>query len=288
MLKEQKKLFAVLGHPIGHSLSPIMHNASMSSINYNGIYSAIDVHPNKLMDRLFTMSNQGYLGVNLTIPHKEIAYNNLEHLDDSAKLFGAVNTIAFKDKKLIGYSTDGYGFIQALEANFGCGLEGDNVFVLGCGGAGRTVALQSACSGAKKLWLADIDVDRIEKLKKELHIINSNLEVNYSASLDNQMQGCKECSLIVQASPNGMNLNDKSLFPETVFNKNQRVLDLIYMYPETDFLKKAKYAGAKIANGMDMLVYQGAKSFAIWTDISPNIDEMRRAISEIIYKEVND
>ena len=288
MLKEQKKLFAVLGHPIGHSLSPIMHNASMSSINYNGIYSAIDVHPNKLMDRLFTMSNQGYLGVNLTIPHKEIAYNNLEHLDDSAKLFGAVNTIAFKDKKLIGYSTDGYGFIQALEANFGCGLEGDNVFVLGCGGAGRTVALQSACSGAKKLWLADIDIDRIEKLKKELHIINSNLEVNYSASLDNQMQGCKECSLIVQASPNGMNLNDKSLFPETVFNKNQRVLDLIYMYPETDFLKKAKYAGAKIANGMDMLVYQGAKSFAIWTDISPNIDEMRRAISEIIYKEVND
>ena len=150
------------------------------------------------------MSDQGYLGVNLTIPHKEIAYNSLEHLDDSAKLFGAVNTIAFKDKKLIGYSTDGYGFIKALEANFGCGLDGDNVFVLGCGGAGRTVALQSACSGAKKLWLADIDIDRIEKLKKELHIINSNLEVNYSTSLDNQMLGCKECSLIIQASPNGM------------------------------------------------------------------------------------
>lgn len=288
MLKEQKKLFAVLGHPIGHSLSPIMHNASMVSINYNGIYSAFDVHPDKLMEKLYIMSSEGYLGVNLTIPHKEVAYHNLEYLDDTAKLFRAVNTVAFKDKKLIGYSTDGYGFIQALNANFGCGVEGDSVFILGCGGAGRTVALQSACSGAKKLWLADIDIDRIKKLKKELHIINSNLEVNYSTSLDNQIKGCNECSLIIQASPNGMNLNDKSLFPETAFNKNQRVFDLIYMYPETDFLKKAKSVGAKISNGMDMLVYQGAKSFIIWTDISPNIEEMRHAISEIIYKEMND
>ncbi len=288
MLKEEKIFFAVLGHPIGHSLSPIMHNASMSSLNYKGSYSALDVHPEKLMDSLYSMSQKGFLGVNLTIPHKEVAFANLEYLDDSAKLFGAVNTISFKNQMLVGYNTDGYGFIEALKRNFGKGVEGENIFILGCGGAGRTVALQSACNNAKKLWLADVDINRIKKLRKEIQDLNAHIEIEYSTSLEQQEIACKQSNLVVQASPIGMKKEDKSLFSEKAFHKNQKVFDLIYMYPETDFLKTAKETGASIANGMDMLVFQGAKSFNIWTDLSPNIEIMRSSIANIIYKDVHD
>lgn len=282
-LSEHTKHFAVIGHPIGHSLSPIMHNASMKELGYDGIYEALDIHPDNLMGELARLAKEGYAGLNLTVPHKEIAFRGLEELDDSARLFGAANTVEFTEEGMVGHNTDGYGFLKALDEAFGKTVEGDDVFVLGCGGAGRATALQAAVNGAKSLVLADIDAERVQKLNDEISGLTPNVEVVQALDPSVQIDLCRNCDLVVQASPMGMKKDDPSLLPSEAFREGQRVFDLIYMYPATAFLATAREAGAEIANGLGMLLHQGARAFEIWTGIEPSIPAMRQALEEAVY-----
>lgn len=279
------KKLAVLGHPIGHTLSPVMHNASIKALGLDAEYEygKLDVPPGKLMERLAQLPAEGYVGVNLTIPLKEVAFQGLEYLDVSAKMLGAVNTVEFSKNGLIGHNTDGYGFLKALEEAFGKAAEGDHVFVLGCGGAGRAVALMAALDGARSLTLADVDVARVASFEKEIHRIAPQVEIFQTLEKKEQIKACHEADLVIQASPVGMKREDASLLPEEAFRKGQRVFDLIYMYPETAFLSTAKAAGAQIANGLGMLLHQGAKAFEIWTGIKPNTEAMRCALERAVY-----
>ena len=283
MISSKTQIFAVVGYPIDHSLSPLMHNASMKSLNFDGIYLALNINPDDVVEILSVMKKMGFKGINLTIPHKEIVYCHLETLDESAKLFKSVNTILFKDDEIKGFNTDGYGFLKALGSSFGKEIDNDKVFILGCGGAGRTVALQSTKSKAESIWLADIDEDKILKLKDEILSLDPTMKIDYSLNLDEQIDGCKDSNLIIQASPVGMKENEKSLFPSSAFNNNQRVFDLIYMYPETSFMKNAKQSGAEAANGLGMLLYQGEKAFRIWTNCEANQDVMMDVLSKKVY-----
>ena len=283
MISSKTQIFAVVGYPIDHSLSPLMHNASMKSLNFDGIYLALNINPDDVVETLPVMQKMGFKGINLTIPHKEIVYSHLETLDESAKLFKSVNTILFEDDEIKGFNTDGYGFLKALGSSFGKEIDNDKVFILGCGGAGRTVALQSAKSKAESIWLADIDEDKILKLKDEILSLDPTMKIYYSLNLDEQIDGCKDSNLIIQASPVGMKENEKSLFPSSAFNNNQRVFDLIYMYPETSFMKNAKQSGAEAANGLGMLLYQGEKAFRIWTNCEANQDVMMDVLSKKVY-----
>lgn len=283
MISSKTQIFAVVGYPIDHSLSPLMHNASMKSLNFDGIYLALNINPDDVVETLPVMKKIGFKGINLTIPHKEIVYSHLEILDESAKLFKSVNTILFEDDEIKGFNTDGYGFLKALGSSFGKEIDNDKVFILGCGGAGRTVALQSTKSKAESIWLADIDEDKILKLKDEILSLDPTMKIYYSLNLDEQIDGCKDSNLIIQASPVGMKENEKSLFPSSAFNNNQRVFDLIYMYPETSFMKNAKQSGAEVANGLGMLLYQGEKAFRIWTNCEANQDVMMDVLSKKVY-----
>ena len=283
MISSKTQIFAVVGYPIDHSLSPLMHNASMNSLNFDGIYLALNINPDDIIETLPVMKKMGFKGINLTIPHKEIVYSHLETLDESAKLFKSVNTILFEDDEIKGFNTDGYGFLKALGSSFGKEIDNDKVFILGCGGAGRTVALQSTKSKAESIWLADIDEDKILKLKDEILSLDPTMKIYYSLNLDEQIDGCKDSNLIIQASPVGMKENEKSLFPSSAFNNNQRVFDLIYMYPETSFMKNAKQSGAEVANGLGMLLYQGEKAFRIWTNCEANQDVMMDVLSKKVY-----
>ena len=282
-LSGHTKPFAVLGHPIGHTLSPVMHNASMEKLKFDGIYLALDVHPDRLMEVLPSMALMGFAGVNLTVPHKEIAFRGLEKLDASAKLFGAANTIEFTEDGMVGHNTDGYGFMQALEEAFGKSVEGDSIFVLGCGGAGRATALQAATEGAKSLVLADIDAERVQKLNDEIMGLTPNVEIVQALEKKKQIELCRECDLVVQASPVGMKKDDPSLLPPEAFRDGQRAFDLIYMYPETAFLTTARESGAEIANGLGMLLHQGARAFEIWTGTEPDVSAMRKALEDAVY-----
>jgi shikimate dehydrogenase len=282
-LSGHTKPFAVLGHPIGHTLSPVMHNASMRELNFDGIYLALDVHPDRLMEVLPAMELMGFAGVNLTVPHKEIAFRGLDRLDASARLFGAANTVEFTPQGIVGHNTDGYGFLKALEESFGRDVEGNTVFVLGCGGAGRATALQAVTEGAKALVLADIDADRVRRLKEEVAGLYPQVEIAEALNAEDQIGRCRECDLIVQASPVGMKQEDPSLLPAEAFREGQRVFDLIYMYPETAFLSTAREAGAQIANGLGMLLHQGARAFEIWTGTEPSVPAMRKALEAAVY-----
>lgn len=282
-LSGHTKPFAVLGHPIGHTLSPVMHNASMQKLGYDGIYLALDVHPDRLMEVLPAMELMGFAGVNLTVPHKEVAFRGLEKLDESAQLFGAANTIEFTEEGMVGHNTDGYGFLKALEEAFGKTVEGDAIFVLGCGGAGRATALQAAAEGARSLVLADIDAERVQQLNDEISGLTPKVEVVQALERKQQVELCRGCDLVVQASPVGMKKEDPSLLPPEAFRAGQRAFDLIYMYPETAFLSTARGAGAEIANGLGMLLHQGARAFEIWTGTEPSVPAMRTALENAVY-----
>ena len=282
------KKLAVLGHPIGHTLSPVMHNASIQALKRKGLdvdyeYGKLDVPPDQLMVRLAQLPSEGYAGVNLTIPLKEVAYDYLDHLDESAQTLGAVNTVEFTENGMVGHNTDGYGFLKALEEAFGKTLEGDSVFVLGCGGAGRAVALTAALNGAKSLTLADVDIGRVKNLTAEIAEQAPYVEIFQCLEKEEQVEQCREADLVIQASPVGMKKEDPSLLPPEAFRSGQRVFDLIYMYPETAFLSTAKAAGAQIANGLGMLLHQGARAFTIWTGKEPDVGAMRKALEKAVY-----
>ena len=286
------KKLAVLGHPIGHTLSPLMHNASIKALGLEGEYEydKLDVAPDDLMERLAQFPAEGYAGVNLTIPLKEVAFQGLASLDVSAKTLGAVNTVEFSENGPIGHNTDGHGCLKALEEAFGKTAEGDSVFILGCGGAGRAVALMVALDGAKAVTLADVDAQRVANLAAEIHEIAPSVEIiqsvgggSASSGKHEQVNQCHKADWVIQASPVGMKKDDPSLMPPEAFREGQRVFDLIYMYPETTLLSVAKAQGAQVANGLGMLLHQGAKAFEIWTGIQPDVAAMRAALEEAVY-----
>ncbi len=275
--------FAVLGHPIGHTLSPAMHNAAIEALGWDAIYLAFDVKPERLMTVLPAMRSMRFGGVNLTIPHKEVAFRGLEKLDDSAKLLGAVNTVEFSDAGMIGHNTDGFGFLRALEEAFTKATEGDSVFVLGSGGAGRAVALTAAQAGARAVTLSDVDVERCQRVAAELREHFPNVEARVAAGAAEQVAYAREADLVVQATPVGMKDGDESILKPESFRQGQRAFDLIYHLPKTVFMKAAEAGGAKAVNGLGMLLHQGARAFHIWTGVTPPIPEMRRALEQAVY-----
>lgn len=274
--------YAVLGHPIGHSLSPIMHNASFDSLGLDAIYLAFDVHPDRLMNTLEAMRDMGFRGVNLTVPLKEVAFRGLAACDDTASLFGAVNTVAFREEGLVGYNTDGYGFLTAAQEAFGPSVHGESVFVLGTGGAGRALALTCASKGAKQIVLTDVDLDRSRRVAEEIvrHYPEMAVQV---VDVKDQTEAAHASQLIIQSTPVGMKPTDPSLLGPEAFHSGQKVYDLVYMYPETALLRTARTAGAQIANGLGMLLHQGARAFQIWTNTEADVVAMRKALEKAVY-----
>jgi shikimate dehydrogenase len=277
--------FAVLGHPIKHSLSPVMHAASFASIGFEGTYEKLDVPPDTLMKRLAEMGGEGFGGVNLTIPLKEVAFRELDQLDESAKLLGAVNTVKFTATGMIGYCTDGYGLLRAVEEAFGESVAGKDVFFIGSGGAGRAAALSAAKAGAKSITLSARTETRVLPLAKELQALNAELTVNIALTDEDKIAGCQACDLVINASPIGMHESDESPLPPEAFRAGQMVYDMIYMYPQTAVMKAAVRSGARVSNGIGMLVHQGAKAFEIWTGIPADSDAMKAAVAKAVYGE---
>lgn len=275
--------FAVLGHPIGHTLSPVMHNAALGALGWDAIYLAFDVKPDRLMAVLPAMRSMGFGGVNLTIPHKEVAFRGLERLDESARLLGAVNTVQFAEEGMVGHNTDGYGFLRAIEEAFGSGVKGDTVFVLGSGGAGRAVALTAAREGARRITLADLDRERCERVAGEIRGLFPAVDVQLAATPYDQVAAARVADLVVQATPVGMKAEDPSPLEPEAFQRDQRAFDLIYHCSKTPFMKAALAGGARASNGLGMLLHQGARAFHIWTGVEPPVDVMRKALEVSVY-----
>lgn len=284
-LSGKTRPFAVLGHPIGHTLSPVMHNESFRALGLDAIYLAFDVHPDRLMGVLPAMRDMGFGGVNLTVPLKEVAFRGLSDLDESARRVGAVNTVEFRpDGSLRGHNTDGAGFLLALREAFETSVAGLRVFIAGCGGAGRCVAITCAGAGAGSVTLADADAARPPRVVSEISAMGLKTAVRpMPADPGAWAEAAREADLVVQATPIGMRPDDGTPLPAGAFRAGQCAYDLVYMYPRTAFMRAAASAGARTANGLGMLLHQGAHAFSIWTGREADVQSMRSALEAAVY-----
>mgnify|MGYP002666838108 CR=1 FL=1 len=267
--------FAVLGHPIGHSFSPVMHTASFRSIGFDGEYTRLDVPPEALADALKALADEGFTGANLTIPHKQLALPMMDALTPEAERLGAVNTVLFRDGQMRGHNTDGPGFLAAAKATLGFEAQGRRVAVIGCGGAGRAIAHTLAMAGAAAIGLLDVDAARVRALADELRAHGAAAE---SIGRDR----LREADFVAQCSPSGL-----AVFPEPAaraedFREGQALYDIVIPpgNPITPTMAEAAKAGVRGANGVRMLVEQGALSFRFWTGLEADREAMCRAVEE--------
>jgi shikimate dehydrogenase len=277
--------FAVLGHPIGHTLSPVMHNAAFEALGLDAIYLALDVAPERLMEVLPAMQAMGFRGVNLTVPLKEVAFKGLSNLEESARRLGAVNTVEFLPDGLRGHNTDGKGFLTAIHEAFETPVQGMTLFVLGCGGAGRAVAISAAVEGAACILLADIDTKRCLSVARDITAFAPTTRVEtVGTDATTWSQRVGQADLVVQASPVGMKPADVCPLPAEAFRAGQLAFDLVYNLPETCFTRTATAGGAKAVNGLGMLLHQGAAAFTIWTGQPAAVTVMRQALEDALYR----
>ena len=277
-------VYAVLGHPVAHSLSPAMHNAAFSATGLNGVYVPFDVQPESLMSVLESMASMGVRGVNLTVPLKEVAYEGLEQLDESARLVGAVNTVAYTPDGLVGHNTDGYGFLTALHEETGFDVAGKSVLIAGVGGAGRALAITLARAGVSTIRLANRSIDKALRVRDEILEQCSSVSVDViEGGVPEWCAASLESDLVINGTSMGMHAGDVSILPAEAFREGQVACDLIYMTPETVFTKAAKDGGAIATNGLGMLLHQGARAFEIWTQHAAPVSVMREVLETRVY-----
>lgn len=264
--------FGLIGHPVSHSMSKVMHEAAFKKLGLSHTYELVDVAPENL-DAY--MKSVDFDGLNVTIPHKVDVIRSLDSLSEDAKILGAVNTVEFKDWEKIGHNTDVYGFVT-LAKEEGISLDKKNVLVLGTGGAGRAIALKLAMQECK-VSIYDLDSSRSQKVKDEIW---EKIEVEARVAQDIK-QAVSEAEVLVNATPCGMHPNVLATpVDPALLHDGLAVIDIIYNPLETELVKKAKDAGLKATGGAGMLVHQGARALEIWLDIEPPTDVMKKALIE--------
>lgn len=275
----ETKVVGLIGYPIGHTLSPAMHNRAFEYLDLNYIYLPFPVEENNLKGALRALPALGIVGVNVTLPYKEKVLAYLDEVTEEAELTGAVNTILVKDDRLIGYNTDGKGFIVSLRKGAEIDPRGKRVVIIGAGGAGRAVSIQLAKEGAERIALFDIVFDKAQDLASHIEKYISKVKAKRlrEEGLEKEIRGA---DILINATPVGIKPDDPPPIDPKLLHPNLLVYDLIYNPPKTRLLSQAEEIGAKTLNGMGMLLYQGALAFTIWTGKEAPIEVMARALEE--------
>jgi shikimate dehydrogenase len=290
---------AVYGHPVKHSASPAMQNAGIAALGLDWRYLAFDVTPENLREAIAGAKAMKFVGLNLTVPHKLLALEMVDVLDESARRWGAVNTIRFEAQdatgewkplrefvdvpnqiRTHGFNTDADAIAQSIREDLKIELRGARVLLLGAGGAGRAAALKLAHEGVGELHLVNRTREKAEEILRELRqqCPSVPLEIGYP-------QGSVD--LLVNATSLGLKPADSLPLDESAFAlKNARaVYDMIYRPAETALLKASKLAACRAANGLGMLLRQGARALEIWSGQPAPVEAMRRALERNVYGE---
>lgn len=267
------KVLGVWGHPVGHSRSPAMHNAALEALGLDWAYVPFEVAPDNAAAAVAGLRALGMVGVNVTVPLKEIVLPLLDVVDEDARWIGSVNTIHSRDGRLYGYSTDGAGFLRALEA-VGQPTEGRQVLLLGAGGSARAVAFALAAQGCR-CRIANRTEARAAALACAVNARHPG-----AASVVVWGEDAIGCDLLVNTTSLGMPPNEEAvpMLPPNAFAARPFVCDLIYVPAQTKLLAAAAAAGCETLNGVGMLVWQGALALAIWT--GQPLEEMPVAVME--------
>jgi shikimate dehydrogenase len=272
---------AVIGFPVAHSASPRMHQPALDEAAIAARYVKIEIEPGQVAEAFRRMRDLGFIGCNVTVPHKFEAMAACSEVDPGAVEMGAVNTVRFDDRGIRGFNTDGPGFEAAVGEAFALPLTGLDVLIAGAGGgAGGALAAHCARAGVRRLVLANRSLDKIEALARSIHRHHPALPLEVRALGDPELPAlARECQLLVNTSSVGLKADDPSPLPAESFAAGQRVFDTIYQPPHTAFLAAARAAGAETANGASMLLHQGIHAFRIWFPGSDPAAAMRRGLA---------
>ncbi|MHB1418962.1 MAG: shikimate dehydrogenase [Bacillota bacterium] len=276
------RVVGIFGHPVSHSMSPVMHRAAFRKLGLDYVYLPFDVFPQRVSEAVLAIRALGFHGVNVTIPHKEAVIPFLDSLSPEAKMIGAVNTIVQEDGVLYGHNTDGLGFIRSLEEEANTIPRGKTIVLVGAGGACRAIALTLASKGAKRLFIVNRTLPRAEAVAAE---VNGSTGVHARPlSLDNRSleEALEKADILVNTSPVGMypHTDVEPVVPEELLNSRLLVCDLVYNPKETTLLQAAARRGCRTLSGLGMLVYQGAEAFKLWTRVDAPVDVMRAAVED--------
>lgn len=275
------KKIALLGRPLGHSISPIMHNRAFELLNLNYIYIPLEVEQDKLEIMLEALITMNFVGFNVTVPYKEKVLEHCSWLSEDARVIGAVNTVVIEEDRLKGYNSDWIGFGSSLKQE-GFDVQDKRCVVIGAGGAARSVVYALFKANPQKIIIINRSVEKARELAKYFLDHSKGISINvFSLGDSNVPQICQNAHLIVNTTPLGMNPHlDKSPLTPVCFAYGQLVFDLVYNPPETLFLKYALETGAKTVNGMDMLIMQGAYGFKKWTGMDFPVKLIKRLVKK--------
>jgi shikimate dehydrogenase len=277
----------VFGDPVAHSLSPEMQNAALRACEIDAQYARFHIRPSELRSALRFLRSLDFVGVNLTVPHKIAGFAQIDEADEFASRVGAVNTVRVRDNKLVGSNTDGEGFLRAIRSEFSVDLRDLRVMIIGAGGGtGRAVASQCALENCERLVLvnrtrekANALAERLRPLFTEARVLGPVARLEAIAWEESLMRiQLADIDLIVNATPLGMNPSDPAPIPGRLIAPHHIVFDCVYGPSKTALLRAAEQAGARSANGISMLLHQGALSFSMWFDREPPINTMRNAL----------
>ena len=282
---ENISTYGLVGYPLGHSLSPFMHNAAFNALEVEAVYELFSMQERQL-EQFFNdikEANSPIFGLNVTVPYKEIALKYIDNLTPFAEKVGAINTVVITpERKLIGYNTDGPGFMAHLEE-----LKFDvcdkRISIIGAGGASRAVisALCMIVEKPRSICVFDIDKSKVDVLIDDL---GKRFDVSIVKAVDSiDDLNVEVADLLINATPIGLKENDPCLIESELIHSDMMVYDLIYNPSETKLLKMARERGAKTSNGLGMLFYQGVLAFQHWADLEldQNVRNiMRRALEE--------
>ena len=270
---------AVLGSPVAHSASPPMHLAALQACGLPHTYGRLHVLPEELPEAFALLQQTGFTGVNLTLPHKTAVLPLLSHTDPNARTLGAVNTVAFAAGATSGFNTDGAGLERSVAESFGVQLSALRVLILGCGGgAGRAISLYCGLAGCPEITLVNRTLSKAEELSTQLRALPAPPLVHVTAPDSGSLRShAKEADLILQCSSLGMQPDDPSPLEAALLHPGHLVYDTIYSTP-TRLLRDAAAAGARTANGLSMLLHQGALAFEIWFQRPAPLELMREAL----------
>jgi shikimate dehydrogenase len=276
VISGKTRVCGVIGDPIEHTLSPAIHNAAFNHLKLDFVFLAFKVKAADLENAVWGMRGLGIHGLNVTMPHKSTVIAYLDEVDSAVKFLGSANTILNKNGKLLGFNTDGVGALKALREN-GTELSEKKVLLFGAGGAAKAIAF-SLAEEVGELVVLNRAAEKAAVLADALNRMFGKKIVGGALSPSAVQKNLQDADILVNATSVGMHPNvNQSLVAPQWLKSNLTVMDIVYNPVETKLAKDAKVAGAKVISGVEMLIYQGAASFKIWTERAAPIEVMRKA-----------
>ena len=274
------RLYGIMGYPVAHSLSPLMHTVAFQHYGLDCLYVPFPVAPEQLAAAVTGAIALGVYGFNVTIPHKEAMILQLDEVSATARCIGAVNTVQVVEGCAIGHNTDGEGFLQPLR-DLPLPFAETSVLVLGAGGAARAVAMALLQAGCPVLVVANRHYERATRLVAALQE-HFPLAQAWALPLAQASQVARSSTLIVNATSVGLHNEADTLLPETCFRSGQVVYDLVYRPLHTPLLRVASRCGATVIPGIDMLIGQGSEAFRLWTGLTFPVAAVRHALQPFL------